>query len=114
MSMLPSIPVGVQPAKLYLIRPSTLVSAGVASELYFNGQLVCRLGVGDYTIFPVSPGVHMIGCKLNRGDGQWFESQKIECESGKDYYFRTIAAVVPIPSAEGIKLTEHLNYIPLE
>ena len=90
------------------------MGAGVASELYFNAQLVCRLGVGDYTIFAVSPGVHMIGCKLSRGDGQWCESQKIECDSGKDYYFRTIAAVVPITSPEGIKLKERLNYIPLE
>jgi hypothetical protein len=110
MSLLPSIPTGVQPASIYLMRPHRFVGDGVATDLYLDGQLISRLASGDYTIFQVSSGLHMIGAKI--GDSG-FGSQRVECEAGKEYFFRAISAVTPLSTAEGERLKTNLKYVPL-
>lgn len=110
MSLLPPTPTGIQPANIYLMRPHRLAGDATAADLYLDGQLVSRLASGDYTIFHVSPGAHMIGCKLGWSG---FGSQKVDCEAGKDYYFRAIVAITPLPTIDGEKLKSDLNYVEL-
>lgn len=110
MSLLPPIPANTQPASIYLMRPHRFINDGVATDLYFDGQLISRLASGDYTIFRVSPGPHMIGAKLGLEE---FGSQRVECEAGKEYFFRAIMAVTPLSATEGEELKKHLNYVPL-
>ena len=118
MSSPPSVATGVQPANIYLMRPHRFAGDGVAPDLYLDGQLISRLASGDYTIFRVSPGSHMIGAKL--GDSG-FSSQRVECEVGKEYFFRVVVGVTPIatvafnplPAAGVERLKAHLNFMPL-
>jgi len=110
MSLLPETPAGVQPASIYLLRPHRFAGDGTAADLYLDGQLISRLASGDYTMFRVPPGSHMIGCKLGWSG---FGSQRVDCEAGKDYFFRAIVAVTPLSATEGEELKSHLNYAPL-
>lgn len=110
MSLLPPINAGIQPSKIYLLRPHRFAGDGTAADLYLDGQLISRLASGDYTMFSVAPGSHMIGCKLGWSG---FGSQKVDCEAGKEYFFRTIVAVTPLSVTDGQQLKASLNYVPL-
>ena len=82
MSLLPPIPTGVQPARIYLLRPHRLAGDATAHGLYLDGQLITQIASGDYTVFTVSPGSHMIAVKAEGGMG--FGSHRVECAAGED------------------------------
>jgi hypothetical protein len=110
LSLLPPTPAGVQSARIYLLRPHRFVGDGVATGLYLDGQSITQLASGDYTIFRVSPGQHMIASKI--GDSG-FGSQPVNCEAGKEYFFRAISAITPLSTTDGEQLRARLNYVPL-
>ena len=110
MSLLPTIPAGVQPANIYLFRPHIFFGDGVGTGLYLDGQLVTQLGSGDYTVFQVTPGTHMIASKI--GDAG-FHSQTLDCKSGDNYYFIARRTIAPISSKDGEGLKNTLTFVKL-
>ena len=109
MSLLPRIPNEVVPSRIHLLRPYRFAGDGIAHGLYLDGQLITQIGSGDYTIFTVAPGTHMVAVKADgiMGGGAF----RIECEAGRDYYFRATFNIVPLSEADGKKLAEGLHLV---
>jgi hypothetical protein len=109
MSLLPQTPAGSASARIFLFRPHRFAGDATAHGLYLDGQLVTQLASGDYTIFRVSPGSHMIAVKAEGGMG--FDSQKVDCSAGEDYYFRATFSMALLSAGEGKQLVERLKFV---
>ena len=110
MSLLPIVKDGVTPANIYLLRPHIVFGDGVGTSLYLDGQLIAQLGAGDYLVFTVNPGEHMVASKI--GDAG-LHSQKLGFKSGQDYYFIARRTIEPLSTHEGVKIKQQLKEVLL-
>jgi hypothetical protein len=110
MSLLPLIPPEIQSANVYLMRPRTFFGDTIMTELYLDGHLIAQLAAGCYTVLRVSAGTHMIALKVKNSG---FHSQIVNCESGKECFFRTVDTIKHLSAAVGEKLKYSLNHAPL-
>jgi len=51
----------------------------------------------------------MIAVKAEGGMG--FDSQKVDCSAGEDYYFRATFSIAPLSVGEGKQLAERLKFV---
>ncbi len=109
MSLLPQVGSSGPSARITLLRPHRFAGDATAHGLYLDGQLVMQVASGDYTVFKVSPGSHMIAVKAEGGMG--YGSQKVQCSAGGDYYFLATFSIAPLSADKGKQLAQSLKFV---
>ena len=70
-------------ARLYVVRPSSMVGAAVALHVVVDGRELGSTSRGTYLMTEVEPGEHTIGAKTMENADQ----EKLAAEAGRSYFF---------------------------
>ena len=100
-------------ARLYFIRPSTLIGAAVSPDIKINGKQIGNVAVGSYIYADRAPGKYQILLDHEFEPGSF--SYDVTLKPGEDHYFQIVqggapnrlviignsAQVVGVPSRQG-------------
>jgi hypothetical protein len=70
-------------ARLYVVRPSSMVGSAVALHVVVDGRELGSTSRGTYLMTEVEPGEHTIGSKTMENSDQ----EKVAADAGHSYFF---------------------------
>ena len=70
-------------ARLYVVRPSSIMGAAVALHVVVDGRELGSTSRGTYLMTEVAPGEHTVGSKTMENSDQ----EKLTAEAGRSYFF---------------------------